>query len=123
MTTETLTGFLLARIAEDERRAQVAQECFEGMVAGTPPKWESKRQWDTMAKPVGEFIRTNSPDRALAECAAKRAIVEEFAGILKWDTDASDDHGIHGERMGLEFAIKRLASVYADHEDFRQEWL
>jgi hypothetical protein len=45
------------------------------------------------------------PARVLAECAAKRRIVEMYAGQ-------------HGQPYVLHF----LALPYADHPDYRQEW-
>jgi hypothetical protein len=49
--------------------------------------------------------------RVLAECAAKRAIIEAF------DPDAPDLDPYVGRDV-----IAMLAAVYKDHPDYQQEW-
>lgn len=93
--TMTLTDFLLARIAEDEI--------------------------------VGHHLAQYGPRRAkrstrmLAECEAKRRIVETAT--------ASREAGVYtavpmvvGMANGLDVAISILATAYADHPDYRAEW-
>lgn len=79
----TLTEFILKRTAEDSADA----------MAG----------WRWKSLPVGEYERLQA--RVLAECEAKRRIVEEAP---LWGC---------GRTMG-----KILAAVYADHPDYREEW-
>ena len=97
-----ITDFLLARIAEDEKRAN-----YYGLALGT--------------------------DRVLAECAAKRAIIEahpitsdvvEVSTSIKWGYacetcfsfgDVVEDHGYCD-------TLRALAAVYKGHPDYRQEW-
>lgn len=79
----TLTDFLLARIAEDE--ADVADPAAALHYA---------------------------PDRVLAECEAKRRIVERHSGcdeVSYGDTSTCPD-------------ARDLALPYADHPDYRPEW-
>ena len=88
-----LATFLLARIAEDEAEA---------------------REWGS---PWEENLV--QPARVLAECEAKRAIVEqaesaEAAIEGEWNIS-------HGENPGW-LILAHLAAVYADHPDYRQEW-
>lgn len=87
----TFTEFLLARIAEDEATARDAH--YDGQDAAHIVKW--------------------SPARVLAECEAKRRIVEEFR---RADIDGSGDYELG---YGLTVAIEHLAAVYADHPDYR----
>jgi hypothetical protein len=90
-----LTEFLLARIAEDERR------------------------WGNPA-----FVRLVGPDlsefvvRTRAECAAKRAIVEGHAE--SWELGKADY--LEGVWRSEDHTIRLLAAVYADHPDYLEEW-
>ncbi len=115
--TLTLTKFLLARIAEDEDRGQ-------SLVA----QW-----WD-----VGNACQSCGTDgaRVLAECEAKRRIIE-IHEVLKGDpygeiTDRTVywcpacDHdrdyvGIPHEEEGCP-TIRTLALPYVSHPDYREDW-
>jgi len=77
------TEFLEARIAEDE--AQI-------------------REWDR-SSPF-------SAERLLAECAAKRKILE-LHGAYTGDYDESGNYLL---------IVEVMAEVYKDHPDYRQEW-
>ncbi len=79
----TITEFLLARIAEDEAVA----------LAANGPSVHAAR---------------HDPTRVLAECAAKRAIIEQ--------AERSDS----GWWESIYVAI--LAAVYADHPDYDPSW-
>lgn len=95
MSTQTITEFLEARIAEDELAA-----------------------YDLMGEREG--------DRTLAECAAKRAIIEEHywrsaegargCGLCNY----SRDYG--WEETGPCKTVRALAAIYKDHPDYQQEW-
>jgi hypothetical protein len=86
----TLTDFLLARIAEDEAHCR--------MVLSRSGPWD--------APPI-------SPERVLAECEAKRRIVQ---GVGVYGGRGSD------EAMYHEVVLSFLALPYADHPDYREEW-
>ena len=111
----TLTEFLLARIAEDE-----------GKIHGD---WSDGR---------GLHIITEEMfDRMLAECEAKRRIIErgpsECGGY-------QSEHGLgthypaegwsycdgcsaaESADLDWQWIMRHLATVYADHEDYRAEW-
>jgi hypothetical protein len=75
------------------------------------PRWLSERV---------EHVRRHDPARVLVECEAKRRIVEEWREADAYY--ASDKDAPAGELYGLETAIKHLASVYAGHPDYREEW-
>ncbi len=113
----TLTEFLLARIAEDEHPARMASE---GWVSGDGMLelgcWDEKR--------------------VLAECEAKRRIVEMAQTATSQETEfraladanplseeAADMLAIMGGvRTAADAACESLAAVYADHLDYQQEW-
>ena len=99
----TISEFLLARITEGEGLVE------RGIV------------WDA--------------DRALAECSAKRRIVEEHPGVFlpkhheqlppkcrrcrNLEPAEGDRHMFAPWPCGT---LRALASVYADHPDYQQEW-
>jgi hypothetical protein len=86
----TITEFLEARIAADERAIMKLAEADRRPL-------------------LSISITVNHPQRLLAECAAKRAIIETQS-VPKIAAVPSP------------FILRALASVYADHPDYRQEW-
>jgi len=98
----TLTDFLLARIVEDEAAAR------------DQPEWARVTSGGPMAC-LGEDSRLETTfARVLAECEAKRRIVELFPN----HPDHSDGWGNAGGRV-----LELLALPYADHADYREdEW-
>lgn len=125
--TMTLTEFLLARIAEDE---MVAQDV---------------RHWAGRGTPMLQFVGGGTgiraladPERWLAECEAKRRIVErgpsecggyesqgEFDSHHYPDPAWSHCDGCSAaqscDREWL-WTLAILALPYADHPDYRDEW-
>ena len=102
--TDALTQFLLARIAEDEMVARRA----------VGRSWDLRHtEWfigTLEAVGLDPFhVGAYRPDRVLAECAAKRWIVEAKP------TDS------YGEDVWTSHALA-LASVYDDHRDYQQKW-
>jgi hypothetical protein len=102
----TLTEFLLARIAEDEREADQA---------GSFTPWTDAFQRDN----YGHL--TVQPARVLAECAAKRAIVEDLKE-LEADYKVSHSEFTEARRFQALVSVARLAAVYADHPDYDETW-
>ena len=118
MTTSTLTitDFLLARIAEDEELLEREDRVYGG---------------------GGEVWTREAHARVLAECEAKRRIVELHSngGADTFSRGFGEDI-THTRRPAClecgawgEFPVawpcptlRALAAVYADHEDFREEW-
>ena len=120
----SINEFLLARIAEDEREANICLAQYQRGEGGSTPRWT----------------------RQLAECAAKRAIVDV---ATSWEHSYMDEDmwyscplavapgemeegsGYSGDeeavcRCGLEARqlklLQPLAAVYSDHPDYQQEW-
>lgn len=101
----TLTDFLLARIADDE-----ADVCaMAGLNRDGSMDFESHTDGYAVS---GRMERVAA--RVLAECEAKRRIVEVHAHDYKW----SVEHAGELAKMTIEL----LALPYADHEDYREEW-
>lgn len=100
-----LVEFLLARIAEDEAVLNDAAARYSptpgtelGIFLGD---WGDDERW----------IVDYPPGRALAECVAKRRIVE-----------LHDDQTGGGWSAATDQVLRLLALPYADHPDFREEW-
>ena len=131
--TLTLTDFLLARIAEDEADAKAASPGgwqYHGIesVAGGTLYDESRRIVDVVyeqpkdhdgtivrhllvpeADANGRHIARHDPARVLAECEAKRRIVQIWVESEFCERDVMND------------VIDFLALPYADHPDYREE--
>ena len=92
----TLTEFLLDRIAEDER-------------------WARRRRDEDFVKHRISARRLHhdpdDSDRVLARCAADREIIA-----------AANRPGDAAGEAVMAFVLGRLASAYAAHPDYRDEW-
>ena len=144
----TISGFLLARIAEDEADARHASIYADAWT-------EAHDTWQHVqadghnvisgAESVLPHVSRWDPARVLAECAAKRAIVEfhESWPVLVREPEEIAEHTTplvvrmsqriswltqqeYVRRFGAEPPtapmLAALAAVYADHPDYRQEW-
>jgi len=117
----TITEFLLARIADDE---EVARRFRAGWIAAGVPADDLDLDFDTYSSHEYTEIGLGL-GRWLAECKARRRIVELHeidgpgAGSCEICTDR-DYVGLVDE--GPCDTLKALASVYADHPDFQDEW-
>jgi hypothetical protein len=115
----TLVEFLLARIAEDEGRARSAL----GLL-GIETEWH-RVEWlrdRGLTRSDAQHMTHHSPRRVLAECEAKRRIVEEFA---KEQWVIEQGHRTEWTEAGQatrETALRHLAGVYADHPDYDEAW-
>ena len=135
MSTQTIAEFLEARIAEDEAIAQGAtagpwttmtEETSDGdniyytVEHGTEQLCDmaltSRQGWHD-----AEHIARHDPSRVLAECAAKRAIIELADHALATEIERRDASALGAGLMHSD-VICRLAAVYASHPDYRQEW-
>ena len=136
----TLTEFLLARIASDEAVARVllrdleVQIETEGFAADergpfTPARmlaaqlwahYDGQTRWRNFAR--GHHIATLAdPARVLAECEAKRRIVEDFE-VYAADARTERTEFAAGRRHAALLAVTQIATVYADHPDFDPAW-
>lgn len=118
----TLTEFLLARIREDERAAREAK--IYGGTLITLSGWVEIGS-DQADKAEAHFAR-HEPARVLAECVAKRAVVEEAQYTTEqWDESsmATGMDPVLGRATDPGRMILRLLTLpYVDHPDYRQEW-
>lgn len=125
-----LAAFMLARIAEDEAAAR--------REANPPPPPDelgpTKRWVEYQARQA--FV--DNPARMLAECAAKRIVVELHGPVSASELGGQSDTlitcGSCGPHEDVDFRIewyemeypcptlRALAQPYADHPDFAEEW-
>jgi hypothetical protein len=103
----TLTEFLLEQIAGDEGDAQQLDKDLDRWERETAANGPDGRQGSIVASTLrgGAF----DPARVLAECEAKRRIVERTAGLNRY-------------RLKDQMTLQDLALPYADHPDFQPEW-
>jgi len=131
-----LTEFLLARIAEDEVVAMALLRDLEGQIEAegfaadergpfTPARmlaaqlwahYDGQTRWRNFAR--GQHIATlAAPARALAECEAKRQIVDQW--LCRYD---DNPRHVDQETLDARDTLCALALPYADHPDCRKEW-
>jgi hypothetical protein len=125
--TTDLAGFLLARIAEDEAVAlEAGGEDWE-QADGRKVRWlrngGNAHGWVAFVDlpTATAHIARHDPARVLAECEAKRRIVE-YAEMLNGQAahQGGEVAGYHATGLGI--AIRLLAEPYATHPDYRAEW-
>jgi hypothetical protein len=118
--TVTLTEFLLARIAEDELAARIANVSQTWSTDETACCVMVEHDYgdnvETHHNGTAAHIARHDPARVLAECEAKRRIVADAAEYL--------DHvgGIESTDGLAMRVLEYLALPYADHPDWRGEW-
>jgi hypothetical protein len=94
-----IAEFLEARIEEDERRAG------SGWSSLGVERWATDN--------YGRNALT--PSAVLAECAAKRAVMDA-------QRTQEDDDDPSAWIVASNVLLKSLATVYKDHPDYQQEW-
>ena len=133
---DELVQFLAARLNEDEQTARAAggrdQQAWAADLSGKDPLGQSS--WPVAVRYVTDgrlrgavanlpvtnersedrmvHIARHDPARVLRGIEAKRQMVgriNSHAAVMGWDE-------MHGDLLRL------LASVYADHSDYREEW-
>ena len=122
--TTHLVMFLQARLTEDEANAKRAggDRWIQDGGSIHRERHETAQVVDWVYDEAWEHIARNDPAHVLADIAAKRRIIE-------WHSD--NPHECEGPQ-GSEYVadddsdpcstMKALASVYADHPDYRKEW-
>jgi hypothetical protein len=114
----TITDFLLARIAEDEAEAQ----------AWLKPSVATVTPWSIAAHYLAGSINdrpmpswSHDPARVLAECAAKRHIVDRVREQAGYIFDEPDEEWSEAVHVSAD-VLRALASAYSDHPDYRDAW-
>lgn len=111
----TITEFLLARIAEDENVARHPSPMFP-MVGAAHHSWELGVNTD---RDYQDSTIVIDPARVLAECEAKRLIVDLHTPV----DDEADGWCNRCDGDGWPCGtMAALASVYSDHPDYDEAW-
>lgn len=121
----TITEFLLARIAEDEAVARAALPVPDL----ESPRWlpaNLKRRFGFISGYEVDHMARHDPARILAECAAKLAIIEHADKVNALEPEFTDyvwqgALEMNTPKLGDQI-LRTLASVYADHPGYQQEW-
>lgn len=145
--TVTLADFLLARIAEDEAVARAAtpgpwkwaddaEPWLETVAERYHPEWAwtgpdivisaygmHTEGWVDCEPNNRDHIARFDPARVLAECAVKRGVVERWRSNQA-ASDLEPRSSGHSMRAAAELleVLRLLATIYADHPDYREEW-
>src|SRR4051794_19176904 len=112
-----LAEFLLARIDEDERAAQLIGTRNEPGYAWLRD-WISDRQ-AVAGEDAWRFAKRFGPSRLLAECDAKRQIVERYVHVDRRRKGHPDQRWPQSVGFELWHAVRLLALPYADHPDYQ----
>lgn len=115
-----LTEFLAARIAEDEAVARDAEGLWADQYGPHPlpsEHWADRLVATDVYSEVDACVAA-SPARVLAECEAKRRIVEMRTGAYDVWTSAE----VHAIDQHLAIVLRALALPYRDHPDFDPAW-
>ena len=146
----TLTEFLLARVAEDEAAARLAvglkwhaqggpdlrtiphdspgsvEPCWFQIARGGADDGPHADPVVGLRARLDSFrhIARHDPARVLAECEAKRRIVEEVVPHLEHVESSAIDGGMYDEDAphAQRDLLRLLALPYTDHPDYREEW-
>lgn len=138
----TLTEFLLARITEDEANATSSDVLQRAMTAAWPGLPPGLSIDEATRRTRAALVAAGLPDagRVLAECEAKRRIVEAHpltADVTPVHTGPTPDVGCetchtvtassiddvdYVEALGPCDTLLALALPYADHPDYQPEW-
>jgi hypothetical protein len=112
--TVTLVDFLLARITEDE-------------AAVTEPNWWTHGETPWKIEDLGELttILAVDPRRVLAECEAKRRIVDMHGPDHDCQMPSRYNQVLRHAGNGFRPCptLRALAIPYAGHPDCREEWV
>ncbi|MBM4819735.1 DUF6221 family protein [Streptomyces actuosus] len=133
--------FLRARFDEDERiarRTTERQPYDEWDAVGDDREGDAARKYWSVAKiarmepipaarDLAVHIARHDPARVLREIDAKRQIVAQYVEHERLDRETFDAEGQHARslvslRAAYLDAVRELATVYADHPDYRKEW-
>ena len=122
MPTKTLTvvDFLLARLSEDEAKAQAVLD-HEGSLREINERIRFSYRWAMLYGGSHSFhIGAPSPARVLADVAAKRRIVEAFTEERWRIGDLTPRRAV--TTFEGRAVLTLLAQPYSDHPDFNEEW-
>lgn len=128
-----LVEWLRAQLDEDARRATAAAEedgpdwHYDGRAVLTRREGDlvAVGSRDFMEPERGEHIAAHDPARVLREIDAKRRMIDAFERTSHGERTAPHDDMRDVARAKVDswrFALRLLASVYADRPGYRETW-
>lgn len=115
-----LAAWLLEQIAEDERTVQAVLKRTRNWKQIDLPWWRVRHgtpEYRAVLQPEEMLLAVCGPDRLLAECAAKRQIIE----LHGEQHDCTDPSAGVWPYVGCD-TLRLLALPYADCDGYREEW-
>ncbi|MGY1822766.1 DUF6221 family protein [Geodermatophilus sp. SYSU D00079] len=114
-----LADFLLHRIAEDETVAVQLAELWAKVTDSDRGRLDPgvREGMDSVFAVADGAPADGAPNRLLAECYAKRRIVEH----MRYEVDPGQGRGA-GRPLPGHTVLRLLALPYAGHPDYREEW-
>ena len=132
-----ITEFLEARISEDEKLAKACDSIEWRIISEDDTRHQlwveglsiaaADSTWDAcIAVADAEHAVRHDPTRVLAECAAKRVVLELARQAIE-DEKEFDDYEWQGtveraEPWTGDAILHAIAAVYKDHPDYQKEW-
>lgn len=110
-----IVEFLLARIAEDEHQAHEAIKLRRRVFGDRDKPDRELNCYDDLGTPAVVV----GGERVLAECAAKRRIINHHQYDHIGGAHLCQDTMVSDAQCEV---LRALASVYADHTDYDQPW-
>lgn len=125
--TDDLVAFLRAQLDADEAAARNVYTQAPWRTGTTHQGWPSVEGdgWTVVSTPYeadAAHIARWDPQRVLGEVAAKRRILDAWQAVYDDIQEPYTGDQRMGEGFGLDHAVQCLATAYADHPDFREEW-
>lgn len=128
----SITDFLLARVEEEEAMARAAITDDRGNDSGFADAFDRLTGREMLAlhgmrfaDAAARMIVWNTPRRVLAECKAKRAVLDlhfecRWAGVPSGCSVCRTLRAIPDTYPCM--TVRALAAAYVDHPDYSQEW-
>jgi hypothetical protein len=123
-TDEVITPDLSAKgpLDEDVALSLRSRETWPTGSVGELPQFAIHAAEDVPVAVGGHIVR-HDPARVLAEVDAKRQVVERFEQAQRYASTAwGQSNAASAEAQALRAVALLLASVHADHPDYRDEW-
>ena len=113
--TETVIGFIVARLDEDEKRARKCD-------GDATVEFIGDQMIEDGARSEGKHIRRHPPSRVLRQVGALRAILVEHetlndTGRQEYCRACHFDRGYPGSPMPCA-TVRAVASIWSDHRDY-----
>lgn len=139
-----LTDFLLARVAEDEQAARAAASgawtygdidsvaggtIYDPTVAIACVEWDNepvdprirRTRLESQADATGVHIARHDPVRVLADCQARRQIIERYQHKAESMARYPNQGNANG-LVALTEVLQLMAQSWRDHPDFDPAW-